>query len=358
MARDKSSHSKHEVSEIVAHSQAMRRVMEKTARLAPMSSPVLLRGEPGTGKDVIARAIHAQSACAAGPFIKWSCDYAASEQTLLNLLQQQQETAGIAEKRHGTLFLSEIGHFSLPMQKCLLHLLLEDEYRSLDGRFQLPCSLRIVCATERNLEQSVAEESFLPELYYRLHVATINLPSLRDRHEDIPQLVANFLQRFNRNNHLNLSITRDALAPLYLCRWPGNVRDLENCLEYAVLNREGDEIQQLPCLGERCLRQQLNDKVSHYSRQMKGYPQGKGHIIPVKPEPDLTWDPCAPLPQVLLPAAVTEGRFANHDAIRHRFIVALEKSGWVKAKAARLLNITPRQLYYALEKLQIEVKKF
>ncbi|MFS2223316.1 sigma 54-interacting transcriptional regulator [Pantoea sp. B65] len=338
MARDKPAWSEHDVNQIVAHSPAMKQVMANTARLAPATSPVLLRGEPGSGKEGIARAIHAQSAHAAGPFIKWSCDYAASEQTLLALLQQHRDATCASHQRHGTLFLSEIGHFTLPMQKCLLHLVQEEQYRSLDGSSLLPCSLRIVCATEKNLEQRVAAESFLPELYYRLHVATIILPSLQERREDIPQLVANFFTRFNRSNNLSLSISNAALAPLATCQWPANVRDLENCLEYAVLNRQKDEIDRLPCQADQCLRQQLNFKVSHYSRQAN--------------------PPAASLPQVFLPISTTSNGYDRHDEIRHRFISALEKSGWVKAKAARLLNITPRQLYYALEKLQIEVKKF
>ncbi|WP_210732674.1 sigma 54-interacting transcriptional regulator [Brenneria roseae] len=354
----KKAHSQHDINHIITHSFAMKRVMEKVARFAPTLSPVLLRGEPGTGKDVIARAIHAQSPCARRAFIKVSCDYTSDEQMMLALLgsdaRDNPHSGAIAEVNNGTLFLSEIGFFSLRLQKCLLRLLQEKEYIPLSGNQALPCKMRVICATELNLEQRVANGDFLPELYYRLHVATIVLPALRDRHEDIPGLVDYFFERFNRVNHLNVSMTEEARSPLYLCAWPANVRDLENCLEYAALHRDGEVIKQLPCLSERCLRQQLNLKIGSYAQTQTDSPAMPFAMTNPLPH----WQPCATLPHISMSVMDTPSGCDPSDEIRHRIIAALEKSGWVKAKAARLLNLTPRQLYYAMQKLQIAVKKF
>ncbi|MFE8151273.1 sigma 54-interacting transcriptional regulator [Brenneria goodwinii] len=358
----KKPHSVHEVSRIITHSFAMKRVMEKVARFAPTLSPILLRGEPGTGKDVIARAIHAQSTRHRRAFIKLSCDYSNDDQAIMALLGSDengnQQQGAISLVNGGTLFLSEIGLFSLRMQKCLLRLLQEKEYMPLAGTRVLPCKMRLVCATERNLEQMVAAGDFLPELYYRLHVATIALPALRDRQEDIPELVNYFFERFNHVNNLNISMTEAALSPLYLCNWPANVRDLENCLEYASLHREGDIIKQLPCLTERCMRQKLNLQISNYIQSGAGEPAAASEPVAAEFDSPLRWKPCATLPHVVMPIAGGSSGYDPSDEIRHRIIAALEKSGWVKAKAARLLNLTPRQLSYALQKLQIEVKKF
>ncbi|MCG8707374.1 sigma 54-interacting transcriptional regulator [Brenneria sp. 4F2] len=355
-------HAVHEVNRIITRSFAMRRVMDKVGRFAPTQSPILLRGEPGTGKDVIARAIHTQSRYRRRAFIKLSCDYADDEQAIMALLGSDERghryPGAVASVNGGTLFLSEVGLFSLRMQKCLLRLLQEKEYMPLAGRRALPCKMRLVCATEKNLEQRVAAGAFLPELYYRLNVAAIALPALRHRQEDIPELVSYFFERFNRVNHLNISLAASALSPLYLCHWPANVRDLENCLEYAALHREGDIIKQLPCLTERCMRQKLNVQISRYIKPPVEAPVAAQEGAAAEFDAPLRWEPCAASPHVVMPIAGGISGYDPSDEIRHRIIAALEKSGWVKAKAARLLNLTPRQLSYALQKLAIEVKKF
>ncbi|MEG3131154.1 sigma 54-interacting transcriptional regulator [Pantoea cypripedii] len=335
---------------IIATSAAMQQVLARIRQYAPMQTPVLLRGEPGTGKDTVARAIHGGSPLHEGPFIKLSCDHVQEDEVLFLLLGDQhrapQAAGALTLARQGTLFFSEIGRFSLRLQQLLLQLLQQKPFFSPTDQ-RLHCGeSRLVCASECNLEQRVAEGHFLPELYYRLHVATIALPALRERREDIPALVADFLRRFNQRNQTQVTLTAEALSPLWLCQWPGNMRDLENCLEYAVLHRESDTIMHLPCISGQCLRKQLNLRIDHYTTR------------PAKQVPAPPWDPCAAPAQVqLAPSASLSGNDVDNE-IRHRFIAALEKSGWVKAKAARLLNITPRQLYYALQKLNIEVRKF
>ncbi|WP_162367350.1 sigma 54-interacting transcriptional regulator [Acerihabitans arboris] len=348
----------HEVDQIIAHSFAMKRTLSAVAKIAPTRSAVLLRGEPGTGKDVIARAIHIQSQHRAGPFIKVCCDYLDNEDILRELFGCEAGFSGCAAgypgdislASGGTLFISEIGHFSLPLQKRLLRILQEQRYKPLGGKHTLPSDVRIICATEKNLEQMMAQGTFLAELYYRIHIATIALPSLRERKEDIPGLVNYFFERYNHANHMTLSLTEDAQAPLYLCHWPGNVRDIENCLEHAAIQAREDVIHQLPCLSGRCFRQRLNQQIS---RQQETAPQ--------EPGGDAAFAQAAPLwPAETMRAmpATTIASHADDEDLRYRLVAALEKSGGVKAKAARLLHVTPRQLYYALKKLHIEVKKF
>ncbi len=348
----------HAVDQIIADSHAMKRTLAAVANIAPTRSAVLLRGEPGTGKDVIARAIHLKSQHRAGPFIKVCCDYLSNDDIMRELFGCEAGFSGsgagypgdISLAAGGTLFISEIGHFSLLLQKRLLRILQEQLYKPLGGTRTLACDVRIICATEKNLEQMMAQGTFLAELYYRIHIATIALPPLRERKEDIPGLVNYFFARYNRDNHRSLTLTGEALAPLYLCHWPANVRDIENCLEHAAIHARGEVIQQLPCLSGRCLRQRLNREIS---RQQEATPQ--------EPRPDAGYSPAMPLWPAGMMRAMPATAIASDDddeEMRYRLVAALEKSGGVKAKAARLLQITPRQLYYALKKMHIEVKKF
>ncbi len=360
--RSRKPHSRHETDQIITRSPAMKTIMATLAKIAPTRTAVLLRGEPGTGKDVIARAIHQLSPNRTGPFIKVCCDYLNNEELLLELFGCDagfSPSAGrypgdIALAAGGTLFISEIGHFSLALQKRLLRMMQDQLYRPLGSPGTLPSEVRIICATEKNLEGMMIQGEFLPELYYRVHIATVTLPALRDRKEDIPALAAYFFERYNRVNGLRLSITESALAPLYSCHWPGNVRDFENCLEHAALLAEGDIIRQLPCLAGRCFRQRLNRQISRQQDLPVIHENRDGVFAPAA----ASWQPPLPVEHGAVPALARSTAFLDEDNTRYRLISALEKSGGVKAKAARLLNITPRQLYYALKKLQIEVKKF
>ncbi|MFT8209955.1 MAG: sigma 54-interacting transcriptional regulator [Symbiopectobacterium sp.] len=181
---------------LIVRSAAMRQVMARLHQYAPMQTPILLRGEPGTDKDAIARALHEHSLRSQGPFIKLGCHYAQDEEVLFHLLGNQQgmpQTQGaLAQARQGTLFFSEIGHFSLRLQQLLLQLIQQKPFFSPTDRVLHCGDARLICASEANLEEKVAAGTFLPELYYRLHVAHIVLPTLLERRDDIAELVADF----------------------------------------------------------------------------------------------------------------------------------------------------------------------
>jgi len=347
-------HSHHSVGHIISHSPAMKQMLEMIDQIAPTRSAVLLRGEPGTGKDVIARTIHAQSQNKQGPFIKVCCEHISDEQLMLDLFGCEADfLPGITQSRQGrvsqalggTLFLSEIGHFSLAMQSRLLRILQEQKYEPLGSNHVESSNIRIICASEKNLETLVLQDRFLPELYYRIHVASISLPSLRERAEDLPDLVDYFFKRYNKENGKNISIAQDAMEHLYSCDWPGNVRDLENCLEHAALLSKSDVIQQLPCATGQCIRRRLNQSIQQ-TETLNAPINGLLTVGPALGEP------------TQVESRIGGASAAYKETDRSRLVMALEKCGWVKAKAARHLGITPRQLGYALQKLQIEVKKY
>lgn len=347
-------HSHHAVGHIITHSPAMQQMIELVNKIAPTRSAVLLRGEPGTGKDVIARTIHAQSQNKQGPFVKVCCEHISDEQLMLDLFGcdadylpgiTQSRSGRITQALGGTLFLSEIGHFSLEMQSRLLRVLQEQKYEPLGSSNVQSSDIRLICASEKNLETLVLQGRFLPELYYRIHVASISLPSLRERAEDLPALVDYFFERYNRGNGRNISIAQEAMEHLYSCDWPGNVRDLENCLEHAALLSKSDVIQQLPCATGECIRRRLSQTMQQ-TEKLSAPINGLLTVGPALGE------------SAQIEHQIGGASAAYKETDRSRLVMALEKCGWVKAKAARYLGITPRQLGYALQKLQIEVKKY
>ena len=240
------------------------------------------------------------------------------------------------------------------------------------GSKAVKVDVRLICATNRDLEKMVQRGEYRADLYYRINVVSIFLPPLRERRGDIPALVAHFIDRFNKENRRSLRVTPEAMKVLTSCYWPGNVRELENCIERTATMVQGEFIRDLafPCKQNRCLTQTLHflDKADA--------------VAPVAPAA-----PAVELPMPTLPPArrepVTAEAEADADGVtrigptshlptspssahapeppegeRERLIWAMEQCGWVQAKAARLLRITPRQLGYALQKNRIEVRKF
>ncbi|HEY6094970.1 MAG TPA: nif-specific transcriptional activator NifA, partial [Gallionellaceae bacterium] len=233
-------HNKYSLDNVIGQSKIMQSVFAEVHQIAGSRSTVLLRGESGTGKEAIARAIHHLSRRKDKPFIKVNC--AALSETLLeselfghergSFTGASQERKGRFEMAHGgTLFLDEIGDISPAFQTKLLRVLQEREFERVGGTRSIKVDVRLICATNRSLEKMVQRGEYRADLYYRINVVSISLPALRERREDIPALVAHFLDRFNKENRRKLKVAPDAMEVLTHCYWPGNVRELENCIE-------------------------------------------------------------------------------------------------------------------------------
>ena len=234
---------------IVGKSEAMLRVFDLVAQVAPSRSTILIQGESGTGKELIAKAIHANSPRKDRPFVPVNTGSMPAdllESTLFGHVKGA-FTSAIASKKglfevadRGTLFLDEIGSMSVETQAKILRVLQDRKFMHLGGVSELQVDVRIIAATNIDLMQLVKEGRFREDLYYRLNVITVDLPPLRSRAEDIPLLVHHFLERFSKENGKpTLNMTTDALRPLMDHSWPGNVRELENVIERAVVLSSG-----------------------------------------------------------------------------------------------------------------------
>jgi nitrogen regulation protein NR(I) len=234
---------------IVGRSRAMQSVYKEIGRVAGTSATVLIRGETGTGKELVARAVYQHSDRAAKPFIAVNC--AAIPETLLEseLFGHERGSFTGADQRrigrfeqahHGTLFLDEIGDMSAFTQAKLLRVLQDKVIQRVGGKENIPVDVRIIAATHRDLEKLIVEKQFREDLYYRLSSVVLRLPPLRERREDIPDLAAYFLGRFSKDlNVATSSLQPDALAWLGEQPWPGNVRQLENVIRQALLLSRG-----------------------------------------------------------------------------------------------------------------------
>src|SRR5438132_1081577 len=243
---------RYDLSNIVGTSGPMRQVYEQIAQVAQTNTTVLIRGESGTGKELIAHAIHYNSPRAAKPFVKVSC--AALPDTLIEAelfgYERGAFTGAQARKQgrfdlaeSGTLFLDEIGELNLASQVKLLRVLQEREFERLGGTETIKVDVRLVVATNRDLEASMAERQFREDLYYRLNVFSIFVPPLRDRKPDIMLLSDHFLAKYARQHRRQIRrISTPAIDMLVSYHWPGNVRELENILERAVLTCDGQVI--------------------------------------------------------------------------------------------------------------------
>ncbi len=339
---------KYSLENVIGRSQRMQLVFAEVHQAAPGRSTVLLRGESGTGKEVIARAIHSLSPRKDAPFIRVNC--AALTETLLEselfghekgaFTGATQERKGRFELAHGgTLFLDEIGEISPAFQTKLLRVLQEREFERVGGNKPIQVDVRLIFATNRNLEEAVTGGRFREDLYYRINVVSIFLPPLRERRQDIPLLVDYFLQKFIKDNQRQLTVAPPALQILLDCNWPGNVRELENCIERTATMTRGNEIRDLdlPCQQGKCLSMAL-------------HVHGATRTIPIVPASGSSPESGVP-PQESAEAGAPPG------SERERLVRAMEQCGWVQAKAARLLNLSPRQIGYALKKYNVPLKR-
>ncbi|MBC7349651.1 MAG: sigma-54-dependent Fis family transcriptional regulator [Candidatus Aminicenantes bacterium] len=303
-------------------SKAMEQVAGLMSRAARSEATVLITGETGTGKDLIARLIHFSSERSRGPFL--AVNLPSIPETLVESELFGAEKGAYTDARErkigkfeaadgGTLFLDEIGDLNPAVQVKLLRFLQDREFYRLGSTRALKAEVRVIAATNRNLEKLVAEEKFRADLYYRLNVIRIDLPPLRERKEDIPLLVDHFIREYSRREKKNIKgISAEALDLLLKHDFPGNVRELENAIERAIIFAEGEVITRadLPVFLEIRSEKELAESTSDFSR---------------------------PLTDKVRELEIREIRRA------------LEKSGGVKSRAARLLGITERMLSYKMK---------
>lgn len=307
--------------EIIASSPEMVRALEVATKVAPHPSPVLITGASGTGKELVARLIHRESTRAEQPFLPVNCG--AIPEALLEseffgyvkgaFTGADSDKKGLFEAADGgTLFLDEVGELPQPLQVKLLRALQEGEIRRVGGTTSTMVNVRIISATNRNLSALVREGAFREDLYYRLAVVPIHLPPLKERREEIPDLVLHFMER--HRERLGLQVTKvhpDAVDVLLNYSWPGNIRELENVLEQAMLLAEGDEL----------IAEELPDQV-RFSMAAADDLELTENDLSVK----------------------------KHSAALERKLIqrALERTGGNRTKAAELLELSARALRYKI----------
>jgi two-component system NtrC family response regulator len=307
---------------VIGQSPAMEEVLSLVARVAPSQSTVLIRGESGTGKGLIARVIHVHSPRAAAPFITINC--AAIPETLLESELFGHEkgsfTGALAQHRGkfeqangGTLFLDEIGDLSASLQAKILRAIQDKSFERVGGSHTIQTDVRLISATHQNLEQLIREGRFRQDLYFRLNVVSVLLPPLRERREDLPLLIDHFLKKFGLENQKeNLEITREARDLLLRYPYPGNVRELENLIERAVV---------------LCRDQVITSRDLPFHLK-----EARSEGAPIPPDSPLT-----------LPEQV--------EALEKQLIQrALGEAEGVQTRAAEILGISERVLRYKLQK--------
>jgi len=298
---------------VAGKSPQMKELFALVDKVAPSDVTVLIRGESGTGKELVAEAIHRRSPRAGGPLVAVNC--AALTETLLDselFGHEKGAFTGAVKKKlgrfelaqGGTIFLDEIGDVTAALQAKLLRVLQEKTFVRVGGTETITANIRLIAATNRDLEQAIGQGHFREDLYYRLSVFPIRVPPLRERREDIPDLAGFFLQKRGRRFE---DIDPEAVDQLMHYDWPGNVRELENVIERAVILAAGGET------------------------------IGLTHL---------------PLSSRSTPQAVSPGEELNLERLERQSILqALQKSGGNKSGAARLLGITRRTLYSRMERL-------
>ena len=305
--------------EIVGNSKAIKKVFALIEQVADKDSTILVQGESGTGKELIARAIHKKSNRADHPFIRINCGvlndnlleselFGHEKGSFTGAIKQKKGRFELADK--GTLFLDEIGDISQAMQVKLLRVLQEYEFERVGGEETIKSDVRIIAASNKDLKKLIAEGKFREDLFYRLSVIPISLPSLRERKEDIPLLVNYFLQKVAEKNRLEKKeINNEGMKLLIEYHWPGNIRELQNLVERLFVISTGKIIDPMLIAGHLSGNVTLNNGYNN------------------------------------LPLEEAVQAFEKNMIIQ-----AMKKSDGVKNRAAKLLGINTSVLYYKLEK--------
>ena len=321
----------------IGDSEPMNRVKGIIEQVADSELTVLIRGESGTGKEIAARSLHQLSARHDQPFIKVNC--AAIPRDLLeaelfgyekgSFTGAHKMKQGRFESAHkGTIFLDEIGDMPLELQSKLLQVLEQQEFVRVGGIVNIRVDVRIICATNRNLEQAISSREFRDDLFYRLNEITLFLPPLRDRKEDIPLLITHFLNKYNKLYSKNYAgLNPDTIQRLIAFHWPGNVRQLENMVKQVVVRSDEQIIAELIAAA------------AHMTRPEDPRPPSEHLVVPsaVEDEQDSGYS--------------LKGRIGRKVASEEKRLIAevLTKTNWNRRKAAEMLDISYRSLLYKIK---------
>ena len=308
--------------EMIGNSAAMLQIIETIKKVSASDSTVYIQGESGTGKELIARGIHYSSPRAENPFIKVNCSALAEGVLESELFGHEKGSFTGAIKRklgrfeladRGTLFLDEIGDISPVIQLKLLRVLQEREFERVGGMSTIKVDVRVICATNKNLLEEIQMGHFREDLYYRMHIVPIEVPSLRERKEDIPELATHFIKKLaGRTRKKIKGITADALRVLQQYNWPGNIRELENVIEQSMVLCDNDSVRP--------------DDLPSFVSSVHSLPSYRLQLGR------------KPLNEIL------------EDLERELIKEAYEKAGRVKTETAKLLGVKTSALYYKLEK--------
>jgi len=328
-------HSEFDFGQIIGEAPALREVLQKVEQVAPTHSTVLLRGETGTGKELVAHAIHINSPREAKPFVRVNCAALAAGVLESELFGHEKGafTGAVARRPGrfeladgGTLFLDECGDLPLDVQVKLLRVLQEREFERVGGTETIRVDVRVISATHRDLEQQIADGKFREDLYYRLNVFPVTLPPLRDRLEDLARLVDHFVHKFNRTTGKQVrGFDPSAIAALQQYSWPGNVRELENVVERALIVARAQEV-----------------TASDLDFGRRGPPAMAAA------------GGAAPLPMVAASSAGKPLQARLQEQEKSEIVAAIERNQGNIAGAARALGINRSTLYYRLRKHGLE----
>ena len=322
---------KHKIDNMVGSSEKMIKVFDLVSKIASADSTALILGESGTGKELVARAIHEKSKRARLPFVPVNCGAIPEELLESELFGHEKGAFTGAFRMHtgrfeiaagGSIFLDEISEMSPNLQVKLLRVLQEKEFERVGAINTIRTDVRIIAATNKNLEEEVEKGRFREDLYYRLNVIPIHIPPLRERSDDIPSLVKYFIDKNAKERSMEvLEINKQVMQLLMNYRWPGNVRELENLIErLSVL-----------CDGNPVVSADLPEKILSGHAQTSG--SSLGFILPDE--------------GINLSDIVSEFE-------KNIIIQALNKSGWVKNRAAKLLNLNRTTLVEKIKKQGIQ----
>lgn len=339
--------SEYKFENIIGRSTKMRQIFSMLETVAPSDATILVRGETGTGKELIATAVHNLSKRKNGPLIKLNC--AAISETLLESELFGHEKGAFTDAKEmrkgrfeladgGTLFLDEIGDISASLQVKLLRILQEQEFERVGGSKTVKTDVRLVAATNRNLEEMVKKGEFREDLFYRLNVIPVNLPPLRERFEDVKLLIEHYMQKFMKEHRKQMRLSKQALELLLDYPWPGNIRELQNMIERIILI----------CPEGEVTPEMLNHVLPFNYQKMHMSEPEPVHV------PEATSIAVSPQEKQTETAPMLT-KTSLQDMEKESIIQALIDHRGIQTKAAAQLGMTARQIGYKIKKYGIDL---